>query len=320
MQRLAFRAMGCDMLAVLDSDESSAASVLDAVPGWFAAWEQRFSRFRADSELTRLNQRAGRPVTVSDDLWQVLQLALHAAQWSGGLVTPALLEALEVAGYDRTFDALTARDAPQRVSTATRPPNLASIAAIAADPHTRTVQLPPGLRLDLGGIVKGWAAAQAAQRLAEYAPVLVDAGGDIAISAPQRDGSPWPIGVADPCYPEQQLALLLLGQGGVATSGRDYRRWQQGNAWQHHIIDPRTRKPAQTDLLSVTIVAGNVVHAEVAAKVVMILGSGEGLAWLEAQPDMEGLLIGEDSRTLESSGMHHVLWHAEPPHEPLEIA
>jgi thiamine biosynthesis lipoprotein len=317
MQRVTFRAMGCDILAVLDSDESSAASVLQTVPDWFAAWEQTFSRFRADSELMQLNQRAGQPVPVSDAMWQVLQIALHAAQWSGGVVTPTLLDALEAAGYDRSFDAVSAAPTQQPASTCARPPDLAHI---ATDPHTHTVHLPPGMRLDLGGIAKGWAAAQTMQRLEAYAPVLVDAGGDIAISAPQRDGSPWPIGVADPHHPEQQIALLLIGQGGIATSGRDYRRWQRGGAWQHHLIDPRTGNPAQTDLLSVTIVADSAVRAEVAAKVVMILGSGAGLAWLDAQPNMDGLLIGEDGRTLVSRTMHHHLWSAEPPHEILEIA
>lgn len=137
------------------------------------------------------------------------------------------------------------------------------------------------MRLDLGGIAKGWAADIAAQRLAKAGPALIDAGGDIAVSGPMADGSPWPIAIANPFAPEDSLGLLLLVRGAVATSGRDYRRWTRGGVEQHHIIDPRTGQPAQTDVLSATIVAPDGPAAEMAAKVALILGSQAGLAWLD---------------------------------------
>ena len=110
MQRLDFRAMGCQMTALLEADQGTAS--VEAVPIWFETWEQALSRFRADSELNRLNQRAGQWVHVSATLWDVIQLALLAARWTVGLFSPTILNALEAAGYDRTFDQISAAAGP----------------------------------------------------------------------------------------------------------------------------------------------------------------------------------------------------------------
>jgi thiamine biosynthesis lipoprotein len=136
----------------------------------------------------------------------------------------------------------------------------------------------------------------------------MDAGGDIAVSDQMADGHPWPVAIADPLDVQESLDLLALRSGGVATSGIDYRRWQKDGAWKHHIIDPRTGEPAQTDLMSVTIAAPDVLHAEAAAKTVLILGSQAGLDWLENQPELGGLLALQDGRVLYSSWMPHYLW------------
>ncbi len=300
-----FRAMGSHMLAVYDGDAQQVNPLLAQVPQWFEEWEQIFSRFRPDSELSRLNQGAGREVPVSPTFWEVLQLALDAANQSGGLVTPATLDALVAAGYDRTFDDVLASGAGRDVVTSKPVPNWREI---RLDPRKRTVLLPPGVRLDLGGIVKGWAADQAAARLGRNGPALVDAGGDIAVSGPLRDGSPWPIGVADPHAPDQQIALLAIKTGGVATSGRDYRRWRQNGKEAHHIIDPRTGQPAQTDVLSATVIGPSAAQAEVAAKAALILGSREGLRWLQARPEYAGLLALDNGRVLRSPNLSDYLW------------
>ncbi|HMK07966.1 MAG TPA: FAD:protein FMN transferase, partial [Anaerolineales bacterium] len=172
----------------------------------------------------------------------------------------------------------------------------------------QTVRLPAGTRLDLGGIGKGWAADRAVRRLSRTGAALVDAAGDIAVSGPTASGDPWPIGVADPAHAERQLAVLMIGKGGVATSGRDYRRWRQGGLWAHHIIDPRTGRPAQTDVLSATVVGPSARMAEAAAKAVLILGSREGLGWLEGRPALAGLVVLDDERVLTSRRMKPYLW------------
>ena len=304
VQEHSFRAMGCQMLAVIDRDDAPAATRLAAVPGWFEAWEQQLSRFRADSALSRLNAAAGRSVVVPPELLQALGVALKAAQLSDGLVQPALLAALEQAGYDRSFE-----DVARQTSVEPAPVPATDWRSIALDRRTAAVTLPEGMRIDLGGVAKGWAADQAARRLAELGPALVDAGGDIAVSGPMADGSPWPIAIAHPCAPEESLGLLLLVQGAVATSGRDYRRWIRGGIAQHHIIDPRTRQPARTDVLAATIVAPDGPSAEMAAKVALILGSQAGIAWLDARPTLAGLLVLDDGQVLRSRRIDAYLDH-----------
>jgi thiamine biosynthesis lipoprotein len=307
VQQIEFRAMGSQMLAVLDGDMAG-ADRLAQVPEWFERWEQRLSRFREDSELNGLNRRSGQPVRVSPVLWEVARLALQAAFQTEGLVTPAVLTALEAAGYDRSFDSLD----PTRPLAAAPADLSASVGdwrAIECQPGSRSLRLPPGMRLDFGGIAKGWAADVAARRLQGFGPALVDAGGDISVSGPLADGQPWPIGIGDPLRRGRNLAVLAIRQGGVATSGRDYRRWQRDGVWQHHILDPRTGSPAETDVLSATVVGRSAAEAEMAAKAALILGSAGGLAWLEARPEFAGLLVLEDGRTAQSRRMNEYIWN-----------
>ena len=327
MQRIEFRAMGCQMLAVLENDSSEAAQQLAQLPSWFERWEQCLSRFRPDSELSQLNRQAGHPVRVSQVMWQVAQQAIWAAHHSNGLVVPTLLGALEAAGYNRSFKGSSQKTFGRRndvkssrsqaktnkfVTTSGKTNKFVTTSElwqqIILDGDKRTITFPIGSRLDLGGIAKGWAANQAARYLSQWGAALVDAGGDIAISGPMSNKQPWPIGISDP-FGREPEPLLLLHEGGIATSGRDYRRWQQNGRWQHHIIDPRTGEPAQTDVLSATVVAPTVEEAEVAAKVVLILGSRQGLAWLEAHPTLAGLIVCEDGHMTQSKQMDFYLWN-----------
>jgi len=300
-----FKAMGCQMLALLDLPAEDPAAELDQVPEWFEAWEQSLSRFRETSELNELNASAGVAVPVSETLWDVLQTALEAEHRSFGLVTPAVLDALVMAGYDRSFDQLSA------ASTVLPRDDFApvgSLSGVILDESTRSVCLPAGLRLDFGGLAKGWAADQATRRLSDCGPALVNAGGDIAVSGPPSGGEAWPIGISDPFNPEADLETLMVGQGGVATSGRDYRRWQQRGIWQHHIIDPRTGMPAQADVLTATVIAPSAVEAEVAAKVALISGSRGGLEWLDSKPTLAGMLVLENGQRIYSRRMTQYLW------------
>jgi thiamine biosynthesis lipoprotein len=116
------------------------------------------------------------------------------------------------------------------------------------------------------------------------------------------------VGIINPFSSGRNLYTLRLGRCGIATSGRDYRRWKQGDVWKHHIIDPRTGEPAETDVFSVTIIAPTVLEAEMAAKVILISGSQGGFAWLEARPSLAGLLFLEDGRRLYSANFDKYLW------------
>ena len=296
---LEFKAMGCHMFVALDLPEDQHVE-LGQIPGWFETWEQSLSRFRETSELNQLNRSAGAPFQLSETLWEVLRESLTSEQLSHGLVTPAILDALVMAGYDRSFDQL--KTSPSELPSNPLDP-AGILSGVQLNEATRTVCLPIGLHLDFGGIAKGWAAGQATLRLSAFGPALVNAGGDISISGPQSNGEAWPIGITDPFDPDSSLEVILIERGSVATSGKDYRRWQRDGVWQHHIIDPRTGMPAQTDVLTATVIAPSAVEAEVAAKVVLISGSQSGLQWLDAYPTLAGMLVLEDGRHLYSERM-----------------
>ena len=306
MLKIEFRAMGCQMAAFIDNGSSQSARALSLVPGWFEEWEAALSRFRPESELCALNSAAGRPFRAGAVLYEVVEIALAAARSSGGLVVPSLLEALELAGYERSFDELTASDRPPRARRMAPARN--GWEGIQLDPAAREIWLPGGVRLDLGGVAKGWAAQEACRRLEVYGPSLVDAGGDIAISSARQGGERWAVAVADPLQAAPVLVTLGLERGGVATSGIDFRRWRKDGRWNHHIIDPRSLEPAQTDLLSVTVLAADVVQAEIAAKAVLILGGADGLSWLEDRPNTSALLAYQDGRVEYAGAVENYLW------------
>ena len=253
----------------------------------FTAWEQALSRFLPESELSRLNQRAGTPVAVSDLLYSVLATALTAAQATQGVYDPALLDQLVQVGYDRTFDELPAVGfdpiIPGEPGGRWR--------GIKVDPIRRQVTLPAGIKLDFGGIAKGMAVDAAVERLQQsgISSALVNGGGDLAVLGLPPAEEQWQISVPG----RGQFWKIPLHHGAVATSGIARRHWMQGQTLRHHLLDPRTGLPAQSDLWSVTVVTDRCEQAEVAAKVAFILGSKSG-AELLRRHRIAGLLIHED--------------------------
>jgi thiamine biosynthesis lipoprotein len=118
----------------------------------------------------------------------------------------------------------------------------------------------------------------------------------------------WPVTLDDPFRSGEIISTLMLGACGVATSGTDYRRWKQGGRLSHHIIDPRSGHPAQTDLIAASIVAPTVMQAEMAAKTVLILGSQAGMQWIEARPEFAALLVLETGDIYHSNHMEQYFW------------
>lgn len=297
-----FRAMGSDMLVILQADSISAQDVLKDVPIWFEEWEQALSRFRLDSELSRLNRTFDQPVRVSNVFWEVFQTAVWAEGVSGGLVTPTVLDAIVDAGYTRSFDELSREQFGMMPHSEPHP-----LSMIVADPKNKTITLPKGIRLDFGGVAKGWAAHQTVECLRKFGPCLMNAGGDIAVSGPQLDGSTWQIGVSDPFQAGSDFDTLLVKQGGVTSSGKDRRNWKRNGVLHHHIINPNTGSPVDTDILRVTVVAPTVMEAEAAAKTAFILGKERGMTWLEAQPSFAGLMALDSGEVFITSSMPEYL-------------
>ena len=299
-----FRAMGSRIFLAMDTERDLWPGVRESVIKRFEEWEQTLSRFRSTSELSEVNRSSGNWQQVSEPFWQVLSLALKTEWQTDGIVTPGVLDALESAGYAVDFE-----DMGETADRWLRQPVItpAYVRNIELDERAHAVRLPKGLRLDFGGVAKGWAVHQTMLMLAEYAPVLVDGSGDIALSGAMQDGSSWPISIADPFDASTNLGLVMLSSGGVATSGRDYRRWLANGHWQHHLIDPRTQLPAETDVLTATVIAETVMDAERISKQCLILGSSETEKQF-ASTDTAYFLVKEDGSTVESENFRQFRW------------
>ena len=297
-----FHAMSCKILAIIDTD--SRPSMLDEVPVWFEEWEQDLSRFRSDSELSQLNLNSGSPITVSQALWDVFQSSLDAERLTQGLVNPLILDALVYAGYEKSFDRFQIESATYFSDAEVSVPSLSQV---ISDESSKTICLPQGARLDFGGIAKGWAAHRTAERLKEIGSALVSAGGDIEVSGPLLNDDAWSIGVEDPFNLNSYLETIYLKYGGVATSGKDYRFWMRNGKPQHHVIDPNTGLPAETDILTATIIAPTVMQAEAMAKAVLISGSQIGLSWLDGDETFAGLLVLENGERLDTWNLRKYL-------------
>jgi thiamine biosynthesis lipoprotein len=230
------------------------------------------SRFRPDSELSRMNARAGRSVHASPLLIEALELALSAALVTEGDVDPTVGRALELAGYDRDWRLLAVprgEPGPPAITLRAR----AGWQTVELDPAARTVRVPAGVRLDLGATAKAWAAdrAAAAASAATGGGVLVSLGGDIATSGPAPPGG-WQIRVtddhrSDPSVPGQTVAIR---SGGLATSSTAVRRWSHGGHTMHHIIDPATGAPARTSWRTVSVAAADCAQANIAATAALV--------------------------------------------------
>ena len=279
MERRVFRAMGTEIELLVDA--SHAHEQLDAAEAEFHRLEGILTRFRPESELSRLNERGS--IEASADLLRVTELALAAREETGGRFDPTVHDAVVAAGYDRTFDELPAEG--RAVSAAS--------CAGAARIEGRWIELGPGVRLDFGGIGKGYAAERAAEILAAAGPCLVNAGGDVAIR-----GGAWPIGIE---AGEQSLTVELTC-GALATSGRDRRRWRRGGRELHHLIDPRTGAPADGDLLRATVVAADAVDAEVWAKALFLAGRAAAAAEADDRR-LPAVLVAGDGRTEIAGGL-----------------
>ena len=265
-----FRAMGTEVaLWVWNDNEQRALSALLAAERLFAQTEVRLSRFRPDSELSRLNRAAGQPFAASQLLFDLVASALAWRDQTGGIFDPAILNALVASGYDRSFSAIQVEQDSKRAQgmgetgepvVSTNP--MGDVPAAWGVPVDssgirlgpgRVITLPAGVGLDLGGIAKGWTIQEAAQRLGMWGACLVDAGGDIAcVGTPP--GEPWVVTVADPLDEAEDIAVLGLRNAAIATSSRVYRSWRHAGRPAHHLIDPRSGTPAATNIVSVTVI------------------------------------------------------------------
>lgn len=283
-----FRAMGCGITVQLEAGKDGAA-ILSRIPEQVAELERTLTRFNPTSELMQLNARAGQWVTVSDVLLENIRTAKQAAFLTDGLYNPLVLPALIANGYDRSFEQLDRTE----ITPSAPLPDWRGI-----EIHQDAVRIPSGSALDLGGIAKGWTAAHLADELSQHGACLVNIGGDMAIRGAPDGLLGWGIDIEDPASGEVFLSLWLSNIS-IATSGIDFRHWQDVTGQvRHHIIDPQTGFPAQTDVLAVSVVHPHAPTAEAYAKAVMVRGAEDGLNWLNQQWQAVALVFKQDGTVL----------------------
>lgn len=264
--------MGTDVVVLLPQSQHELA---DGVERLFAGWDATLSRFRPESELSRLNAADGEETPVGPVLLAATEAALAAARATDGLFDPTLERNMVALGYDRSHG-LIPLDAA--ASTAPPPPG-GGWRAVEIDHRRGTVRLPRGAGLDLGGIAKGMAvdAAMLVLESAGVAAAAISAGGDLAVRGRPAHGVKWPIWLELPAGGQ----VVTLARGAMATSGISRRNWTQGGVARHHLIDPRIGLPAESGTWSASVVAGTCTQAEVASTVAFVRGLTDGAAFLE---------------------------------------
>jgi thiamine biosynthesis lipoprotein len=314
----AIRAMNTHIELLLWADAVTAAAAEETAADWFRITEERFSRFRPDSELCALNRLAGERCLVSDSMLEVLQLAEAYRRKTDGIFDPLLLGQLERLGYDATFEAVKRRE-EYRVPRSEG--NSAGQVPLDINPLMKSVRYPHQAKLDLGGIVKSWSVGRLAGYLQTRLGIrrgLVNAGGDLAAwggaaatgdgtppgnrseqagdlvrtgsetptkgaEAVPDSGSPWLIGIENPWETALDIGVLALENGAAATSSTLGRRWTTDRGTMHHLIDPATGVSGDSEVVQCTVSGPDAVECEIWAKVICIAGLERGLALMRSR-------------------------------------
>jgi FAD:protein FMN transferase len=286
-----------------------------------AAVDLACSRFRPDSELSRLNECGGAVTGISELFAELIEAALRAARLTDGDVDPTCGHALAEIGYDRDFTVLQAAglQAPGAASPLSRRPSrrVPGWRSVRLDRRRLLAQLTNGARLDLGATAKAWAADRCAGIIAAKtgSGVLVSLGGDIAVAGPPPPdggegpgrGGGWGVRVTDDhaAGPDAPGQTVTIRSGGLATSSTTVRTWAVGGRRVHHIINPATGQPAVSCWRTVSVAAGSCVDANTASTAA-IIRSEAALAWLESS-GLPARLVREDGSVETTAG-----WPSDP--------
>lgn len=286
-------------ITILAAEADALQAAVRAAEAELARIDLTCSRFRPDSDLSRINEGAGEWVKVDPVCIEAVEVALRAAEMTEGLVDPTVGGALLESGYDVDFEVL-AKDGPP-IKLAVGP--IPGWQKVLINKKSGAVRVPPNVHLDLGATAKALASDRAAHAAVDATGVgvLVSCGGDVAALGTPPPGG-WNVRVtehySDPVEAAQQL--IWFEGGGVATSGVSARRWRRGGQSLHHIIDPATSLPAQTPWRIATVIAATCVDANIASTAAIILGDAAP-AWLEER-GLAARLVRDDGFVLNICG------------------
>lgn len=277
VEAAAWRAIGTGVRVVVHGRSLDAAR--RAVEDVLADVDRALSRFRDDSELSRLNARSGQRVAISPLLADGIAAGLRAARLTGGAVDPTVGRAMRLIGYDLDFDLVASTGAPLEVRFEAVP----GWRAVTLSPGHREVRVARGVELDLGSVGKALAADLAAVRALaamDRGGVLVSLGGDIAVAGDPPPGG-WRVLVAEDSETPANCPgeTIAFETGAVATSSTTVRRWRRGDRALHHLVDPRTGAPVESPWRTASVVAATCVDANTAATAAIVMGDA-ALDWL----------------------------------------
>ncbi len=267
-----------------------------ALEAELAAIDRACSRFRSDSELSRVNRAQGRAIPVSELFAEAVGVALDAARVTAGAVDPTIGRSLRAIGYDCDFaDIVPGSDRPLRV----RAMRIGGWRAVRLDRRTRTIRLPKDVELDLGATAKALAADRAARRAQREigGGVLVNLGGDLSVAGTTPPQG-WSVRVTDDhagtggdCGQTVRISV-----GGLATSSTTVRRWATSDGSRHHIVDPRSGDSAAEVWRTVSVAASSCVDANVAATAAIVRGESAP-AWL-TELGLPSRMVSRDGRVV----------------------
>lgn len=260
-------------------DPAALSDAIDVLERELDAIDRACSRFRADSEVSQLAHAGGEWMQASRLFRQALAAGVAAAAQTGGAVDPTVGAAMRALGWDADFRVVVSRRAPARIEAVPA----AGWRRIEIDEAGGRVRVPAGVEIDLGATAKALAAdrAAAAAFARTGSSVLVNLGGDIAVVGPAPAGG-WPVHVSDdhratPSDADGQV--VAIAAGGLATSSTTVRRWRTVEGDAHHVVDPRTGRPASEVWRTVSVAARSCVEANTASTAAIVLGD-DAPRWL----------------------------------------
>lgn len=277
--------------------ESAGVALVARVLDEYRRIDTDMSTYRPDSEISRVNTRAGvEPVVVGDELFALVERALQLSSASAG----AFDITYESIGYLYDF------------RTGLHPSDAEIDAALARidyrhvdlDANRRTISYRvPGVRINLGGIAKGYAVERGAAILkgAGVVHALLNAGGDTRVIGDRR-GQPWMVGIRHPRAPDAVVTRLPLIDEAISTSG-DYERFFEENGKRyHHILNPATGRSTE-GVLSVTVIGPDATLTDGLSTTLFVLGAESGLTLIETFPEYEAIVVDAQGRLSYSSGL-----------------
>ena len=270
--------------------------LMDEIWAACARYEQLLSKTIDASDVSRINKAMGQTVTVDPETWEILRRAKEISAMTDGAFSITIAPVTALWSFTDTVSNMVPTDEARLKMLP-----LVDDQKIALG-ENNTVTLPDGMEIDLGGIAKGYIADKVADIIREKAYAgIVSLGGNVYTVGKKPDGSAFSVGIKDPHNPAASKAIIYTGDGTVVTSGTYERGFSFGGERFHHILDPKTGWPSQSDLVSATFVMDSSMTADALATACIVIGSEKSLA-LAKELQLDAMFIDKDGQAFFTEG------------------